>query len=127
MQEMLLKFLEGRYLVNAPVHECSSLVQKALNEVGLRGVMVKKEVSPNYLLVAYSPSWVGKALEIEFVFKKRERGTEVSVKWPYAEEVLPYDENLVEFNRQEEERRRRTERMIEKFKTLIGAVNVQTS
>lgn len=68
---MLLKFLEGKYLVSAPVRECSAMVQKALSEVGLKGVTVKKEVPPNYLLVAYSPGWVGKALEIEFVFKER--------------------------------------------------------
>lgn len=124
---MLLKFLEGRYLVSISIKECSSLVQKALNEVGLKDLMIKKEVPPRYLLLAYSPWWVGKALEIEIVFKERQDGTEVSVRWPYAEEIPSDDENLVEFRRQEEERKRRTERLIEKFKSRIGATDIPES
>lgn len=124
---MLLKFLEGRYLVSISIKECSSLVQKALNEVGLKDLMIKKEVPPRYLLLAYSPGWVGKALEIEIVFKERQDGTEVSVRWPYAEEIPSDDENLVEFRRQEEERKRRTERLIEKFKSRIGATDIPES
>jgi hypothetical protein len=120
---MLLKFLESKYLVSTPIEECSSLVQKALNEVGLENVMVKKEVSPHYLLVAYSPGWVGKALEIEFVFKQRQKGTEVYVKWPYAEEVPQNNENLTEFYKQEQERKQKAERLIEKFKIKIGATD----
>jgi hypothetical protein len=42
--------------------------------------MIKKEVPPRYLLVAYSPGWIGKALEIEFVFRERQDGIEVSVR-----------------------------------------------
>lgn len=53
------------------------------------------------------------------MFKEREKGTEVLVKWPYAEEVIPDDENLAEVNWQEMERRCRTELMIEKFKNMI--------
>jgi len=121
---MLLKFLESKYLVNTPIEECSSLVQKALNEVGLENVMIKKEVSPHYLLVAYSPGWVGKALEIEFVFKQRQKGTEVYVKWPYAEEVPQNNENLTEFYKQEHERKQKAERLIEKFKIKIGATDI---
>jgi len=123
---MLLKFLESKYLVITPIEECSSLVQKALNEVGLENVMIKKEVSPHYLLVAYSPGWVGKALEIEFVFKERQNGTEIYVKWPYAEEVPRDKESLTEFNKLEEERKQRAERLIGKFKNKIGATDIPT-
>ena len=124
---MLLKFLESKYLISTPVEECSSLVQKALNEVGLKNVIVKKEVSPNYLLVVYSPGWVGKALEIEFVFKERQNGTEIDVKWPYAEEVPQDNESLTEFHKQEQERKQVAERLIKKFKNEIGATNIPTS
>lgn len=121
---MLLKFLESKYLVSTPIGECSSLVQRALNEVGLENVIVKKEVYPSYLLVAYSPGWVGKALEIEFVFKEGQGGTEVLVKWPYAREIPEDSENLTEFYEQERERKQKAERLIEKFKTKIGATDI---
>ena len=121
---MLLKFLESKYLVSTPIGECSSLVQKALNEVGLKNVMIKKEVPPHYLLVAYSPGWVGKALEIEFVFKERQDGTEVYVKWPYAREIPQDNENLTEFYKQEQERKQKAERLIEKFKIKIAATDI---
>lgn len=124
---MLLKFLESKYLVSTRIEECSSLVQKALNEVNLENVIVKKEVPPNYLLVVYSPGWVGKALEIEFVFKKKQNGTEIFVKWPYAREIPQDNENLTEFYKQEEERKQKTERLIEKFKNKIGAIDIPAS
>jgi hypothetical protein len=126
---MLLKFLEGRYLVTSPVGECFSLVQKALNEVGLKNVMVRKEVFPNYLLVQYSPGWVGKNLEIEFFFKQGENGTEVSVKWPYAEKVPPPRdvEHLAIYKQFEEERKQKMERLIEGFKSRIGATDIQST
>ena len=126
-KKLLLKFLEGKYLLSTPIQECSSLVQKALNEVGLKEVMIKKKVPPNYLLVAYGPGWIGKTLKIEFVFKERQNGTEVSVKWPYAKEVPSDNQNPVEFYKQEEERKRRTERLIDKFKNKIGATDILTS
>ena len=124
--QMLLKFLEGKYLVSTPVGDCSVLVQKALNEVGLEKLIIKKEVSPNYLLVAYSPGWIGKTLEIEFVFKEKQEGTEVYVKWPYTEEVPRDKENPTEFQKQEQERKQRTERLIQKFKNRIGATDLPT-
>lgn len=126
-ERLLLKFLEGKYLLGTPIQDCSYLVQKALNEVGLKGIMVKKEVSPNYLLVAYSPRWVGKTLEIEFVFKEGQNGTEVSVKWPYAREVPSDNQNPDEFYKQEAERKRRTERLNVEFKNKIGATGILTS
>ena len=126
---MLLKFLEGRYLVSKPVEECSSIVQEALSEVGLRNVTVRKEVFPNYLLVQYSPGWVGKNFEIEFFFKQKENGTEISVKWPYAEEIPPPrgDEYLAMHKKLEEERKRKMRQLVEKFKNRIGAADIPTA
>jgi hypothetical protein len=124
---MLLEFLESKYLVSTPIEECSSLVQKALNEVGLQNVIVRKEVPPNHLLIVYSPGWVGKALEIEFVFKKRQGGTEIFVKWPYTKEIPENIGNFTEFHKQEEERKQKTERLIEKFRNKIGAAEIPTS
>lgn len=126
---MLLKFLEGKYLVSKPVEECSSIVQEALSEVGLRNVTVRKEVFPNYLLVQYSPGWVGKNFEIEFFFKEKENGTEISVKWPYAEEIPPPrdDEYLAMHKKLEEERKRKMRRLVEKFKSRIEAADIPTA
>jgi len=121
---MLLKFIEEKYLITARIEECSSLVQKALDEVGLKNVVVEKEVSPRYLLVKYSPEWVGKALEIEFLFKEREDGTEVSIKWPYTKEVPSDNEHSLVFRKEQEEGRQKTERLIMEFKRLIGAKDV---
>jgi hypothetical protein len=124
---MRLKFLESKYLLHTPILECSSLVQDALSEIGLKGVMVKKEVPPNYLLVTYSPGWVGKSLEIEFVFKEGKNGTEVSVRWPYAREIPPDNQDLVQFYMQEEERKQRTKSLIEKFRSITGATEIPAS
>ena len=110
---VLLKFIEEKYVVGARIEECSGLVQRALEKVGLRNVAVEKEVSPRYLLVKYSPGWVGKALEIEFLFRKLDDGTEVSVKWPYTKAVQSGNEQPMEFLREQEEGRRKTERLIQ--------------
>jgi len=121
---MLLKFIEEKYMITARIEECSSLVQKALDELGLKNVVVEKEVSPRYLLVKYSPGWVGKALEIEFLFKEREDGTEVSIKWPYAKEVPSDNEHSLVFCKEQKEGRQKTERLIMEFKRLIGAKDI---
>lgn len=126
---MLLKFLKGKYLLTAPIEECFSLVQKALNEVGLKNVTIRKEVFPNYLLVQYSPGWVGKNLEIEFFLKQRENGTEVSVKWPYAEKVPPPKDvnHLAVYREFEEERKQKMERLVEGFRTRIRATDISST
>jgi hypothetical protein len=121
---MLLKFIEEKYMITARIEDCSSLVQKALDELGLKNVVVEKEVSPRYLLVKYSPGWVGKALEIEFLFMEREDGTEVSIKWPYAKEVPSDNEHSLVFRKEQEEGRQKTERLIMEFKRLIGAKDI---
>ena len=118
---MRLKTLEEKYLIAADIEEAVIRVQKALDEVGLKNVMVKKHVPPRYLLMEYSPSWVGKALEIEFLFEKTGKGTEVSVKWPYTKELPSKDELPNAFSAKQEETRRKTEKLIEEFKRRIGA------
>jgi hypothetical protein len=126
---MLLKYLQGTYLVNIPIQECSALVQKALDEVGMKNLTVRKEVAPRYLLVQYSPSWVGKNFEIEFFFKERDNGTEINVKWPYAEAVpSPKDEKYSGMYVQlEEKRKQKMKKLIEDFKSKIGAKEISTT
>ena len=127
---MRLKFLEGKYLLNTRIEECSPLVKKALNEVGLKNVAVKKEVPPRYLLIEYSPGWVGKALEIEFVFKEKQNGTEVSVKWPFASEIPSFiddKDHVTLLKKHEEERKQTAERLIEEFKKRIGATDIRVA
>jgi hypothetical protein len=123
---MRLKSLEETYQVNAGIEEAQMRVQKALDEVGLKNVTVKKHVPPRYLLVEYSPGWVGKTFEIEFLFKETKTGTEVAVKWPYTKELPSKDETPGAFRKQQEETRRKTERLIEEFKRKIGATNITT-
>lgn len=120
-------FLDGKYLVSVPIEKCSSLVQKALNELGLKKVTIKREVSPHYLLAECDLGWGHGKREIEFVFKERQNGSEVSVKWAYAEEIpsLVDDKKLVAFYKQhEEEERQKIERLIEEFKSRIGAIDI---
>jgi hypothetical protein len=121
---MRLKSLEETYQVNAGIEEAQIRVQNALDEVGLKNVTVKKHVPPRYLLVEYSPGWVGKTFEIEFLFKETKTGTEVAVKWPYTKELPSKDEVPSAFRKQQEETRRKTERLIEEFKRKIGATDI---
>jgi hypothetical protein len=123
---MRLKFMEEKFLIIKGIDECSSLVQEALNELGLKKVTVRKEVRPRYLLLDYSPGWVGKDLEVEFVFKESQNGTEVSVKWPYTEEVPPsiHDRNLLFYQQHGEERKQKIKRLLSEFKKRVGAIDV---
>ncbi len=120
---MRLKSLEEIYQVNARIEETQMRVQKALDELGLKNVAVKKHVPPRYLLVQYSPSWVGKNFEIEFLFKETQTGTEVAVKWPYTKELPSKDEAPTAFRKQQEETWRKTRNLIEEFKRKIGATD----
>jgi hypothetical protein len=122
---MRLKALEEKYHVNAGIEETVLRVQKALDEVGLKSVSIKKHVPPRYLLVEYSPGWVGKALEIEFLFEKTDVGTEVAVKWPYTKELPSKDETPVAFQKYREEMRKKTEEIIAEFKRKIEAVDAK--
>ncbi|MCX8150260.1 MAG: hypothetical protein N3D85_01975 [Candidatus Bathyarchaeota archaeon] len=119
---MRLKSLEEKYLVKTGVKEASELVQKALGEIGLKNVIIKKHVPPRYLLVEYTPSWVGKALEIEFLFKESERGTEIEVKWPYTREVPSKTETPEVFRKYQEEMKKITDSIISDFKMKINAI-----
>lgn len=124
---MRLKALEEKYLLKTPIERCHSLVTDALTAVGLKNVTTKKQVPPRYLLVEYSPGWVGKAFEIEFLFKETPRGTEVSVKWPYTKEFPQENESPISFRKQQEETRRKVEHLIEDFKKRISATNISNT
>jgi hypothetical protein len=126
--KMRLKSWEEKYCIHANIEETQMRVQKALDELGLRNVTVKKHVPPRYLLVEYSPSWVGKAFEIEFLFKETEMGTtELAVKWPYMKEFPHKDEPPSAFYQHQEETKRKTEQLIEEFKRKIGATAMASS
>jgi len=56
---MLLKFLEGKYMLSKSLEDCSSLVQEALTEVGLKNVAVRKEVAPSLFAGAVQPGMGG--------------------------------------------------------------------
>jgi len=121
---MHLKMLEETYRVNTTAEEASTRVQKALDEVGLKNLAIKKHVPPRYLLMTYSPSWVGKALEIECLFKETDNGTEITLKWPFYRELPAEDEVPHAFRLQQEESLRKTRKLIEEFKAKIGATNI---
>ncbi len=121
---MRLKAYEEKYLLQTDVNHASELIEKALNEVGLKDVVVKKFVPPRYLLMQYSPSWVGKALEIEFMFQQVEGGLQLSIKWPYTRELLKKGESNQAFQKEQEQATQRIERLIEEFCQKIGATSV---
>lgn len=60
---------------------------------------------------------------------RRENGTEVSVKWPYAEEIpQPKGEKYLAMHEKVEmERKQKTKRLIKKFKPRIGAADIPTA
>jgi hypothetical protein len=101
-------------------------IEKALEEVGLKNVRIKKHIPPRYLLVEYSPSWVGKAFEIEFLFQETPKGTEVAVKWPYMREFPSKGEAPNAFLKHQDEMWLKTEQLIKEFKKKIGATSSST-
>ncbi len=123
---MRLKALEEKYIVQMDINNASELIQKALSEVGLKDVAVKKFVPPRYLLMQYSPSWVGKALEIEFMFQQVEGGTELSIKWPYTREMLKAGESPDALHFEQEQAAQKIMHIIEEFRKKIGAANIST-
>jgi hypothetical protein len=124
---MRLKAIEEKYVIEASIEEAQARVQNALEAVGLKGVTIKKHVPPRYLLVEYAPGWVGKALEIEFLFSKTENGTEVTVKWPYMRAIQSEKESTSAFEKHQKETQMKTDELIEAFKIKIGAINKVTS
>ena len=116
--------MQEEYLVATPIDECVEVIVEALDEVGLKGVALKKHVPPTYLLVEYSPGWTGKALEIEFVLRKAEGGTKISVKWPYAKELPAKGEVPESFRKAQEEARKKALILIENFKIKIKATDI---
>ena len=119
-------FLEGKYLVSLPIEKCSSMVQKALNELGFKKVTMKREVSPRYLLAECDLGWGHGKREIEFVFKDRQKGSEVSFKWPYGSEFPSHLDGKQErlYTSLMEGRKQEAERLIEEFKSRIGATDI---
>jgi hypothetical protein len=120
---MRLKAIEEKYVIPAGIEESQARVQAALEAVGLKGVSVKKHVPPRYLLVEYCPSWVGKALEIEFLFTKTATGTQVTVKWPYSKAFPSTQETSSAFQKHQQETLQKTEQLIADFKQKIGATS----
>jgi hypothetical protein len=118
---MQLKVLEEKYLLRTSVNESAELIEKALTEVGLQNVTVKKFVPPRYLLIQYSPSWVGKSLEVEFLFTPIEGGTELAIKWPYTRDLPETDEAPYAFLKEQEQARQKIEQLLADFKKKIGA------
>jgi hypothetical protein len=123
---MRLKVLEEKYLLCTDVSESAGLIEKALNEVGLQNVTVKKYVPPRYLLMQYSPSWVGKALEVEFLFTQVEGGTELAIKWPYTREMPKTNEAPHAFIKEQEQARQKIDSLLADFKKRIGAKDLPT-
>ncbi|MCW3995328.1 MAG: hypothetical protein NWE98_04155 [Candidatus Bathyarchaeota archaeon] len=115
-----MKAYEEKYIVQIDVDKASEIIGKALTELGLKEVAVKKFVPPRYLLMQYSPSWVGKALEVEFLFQQVEGGTEMSIKWPYARELLKKGEDQLVLQKEQEQAAKNIERLIEDFKKKIS-------
>jgi hypothetical protein len=123
---MRLKVLEEKYLLCTDVSESAGLIEKALNEVGLQNVTVKKYVPPRYLLMQYSPSWVGKVLEVEFLFTQVEGGTELAIKWPYTREMPKTNEAPHAFIKEQEQARQKIDSLLADFKKRIGAKDLPT-
>src|SRR4030067_1483497 len=126
---MSSKPIEGKYLLGARVEESFYMVQRALNELGLKKLKMKKEVRPSYLLVEYSTGWLEKT-EIEFTLKGRQNATEISVKWfcPTSESemrALTGDEGWLSLSRVDDENKRhQAERLLQELKSRIGATDI---
>jgi hypothetical protein len=124
---MQFKALEEKYLINIDVANASEIIEKALNEVGLKEVTVKKFVPPRYLLMQYSPSWVGKALEVEFMFQQVEGGTELSIKWPYTAQMRKNNELPAAFRKEQEQAAEKIRNLVNAFSKKIGATKINTA
>jgi hypothetical protein len=121
------KAIEGRYLLNAKVEESFSLVQKALSEIGLKDLKMKRLVPSSYILLEYKAGWLDKR-QIELVFKDKQNKTEVSVKWFYPSyeeyESLVGKKDFALWKVAEKEEEHKTERLLEELKSRIGAIEV---
>ena len=119
--------VEGRYLLNVRVEESSPLVQKALSELGLKDLKIKKSAPSSYLLIEYKAGWLDKR-QIEFTFKDKQNKTEISIKWFYPSygeyESMLGKGDLALWKAAEKEERHKTERLFEELKSRIGAIEV---
>lgn len=115
--------IEGRYLLNSRVEESFSLVQKALTELGLKDLKIKKLVPSSYILAEYTAGWLDKR-QIELVFKDKQTQTEVSIKCFYPsyegyESLVGRKESAL-LKAGEKEAKHKTERLFEELKSRIG-------
>lgn len=118
-------FLEEKFLLNARIEECSSLVMKALNELGFKQVTIKREAPPRYLLAECDFGWGHGKRKLEFIFKETQNGSEVSLKWPYTLDIGITDEKTRK--RMEihwEGRKQKIKSLVEEFKGRIGAIEI---
>lgn len=61
------------------MEKASEFLDRALIDIGFKELIIKKFVPLRYFLIQYDPSWINKALEIEFMIKKF-KGVELSMK-----------------------------------------------
>lgn len=118
-------FIEEKFLLNSHIEECSSLVMKALSQLGLKQVVIKREAPPRYLLAECDFGWGHGKRKIEFIFKESQNGTEVSFKWPYSIDIGVTDEKTRKsLEPHWEGRKQRMKPLIEEFKSRIGAIDM---
>lgn len=126
---MCPKAIEGRYLLNAKSEESFSLVQKALVELNLKELKIKKSVPSSYMLAEYKAGWLDKR-EIEFTFRDKQNKTEVSIKWFYPSyegyESLFSKKDYALIKAGEHEAKQRTESLFNELISRIGASEVPT-
>jgi len=121
--------MEGRYLLNAKVEESFSLVPKALAELGLKDLKMKRSVPSSYLLVEYKSGWLDKR-QIEVMLSDKENKTQVTIRWFYPSRealksmVKEKEEIASFFEAIEEEERHKMERLFKELKSRIGAIEV---
>jgi hypothetical protein len=117
--------LEEKFLLNARIEECSPMVMKALNQLGLKRVAIKREVPPHYLMAECDFGWGHGKRKIEFVFKESQNGSEVSLKWPYAVDMgITNEKTRKRMETIWEGRKQKIKSIIEEFKSRVGAIDM---
>ena len=125
---MCPKAMERRYSLNVRPEESFSLVQKALAELNLKDLKIKKSVPSSYILVEYKAGWLDKR-QIEFTFKDEQTKTEVSIRWFYPsyeilESMAKKKEEIALVKAGEETEKHKIERLFEELKSRIGATDI---
>jgi len=119
--------VEGRYSLKKTVGESFSLIQKALTELNLKNLKMKRLVPSSYILAEYKAGWLDKR-QIEFILQQKKTQTEVSIKFFYPSldgwESMVGKKEIGAFRAQEKLEKTRTERLFEELKSRIGATPV---